>query len=63
MKIKELLKFLYSNQKIRIIDYLKNFDTGTCYKCSNKIRETLDFKVFRITTSNNELIIEVYNND
>lgn len=64
MKVKDLLKFLYPNQTIRILNYITLLDTGNCLKQADRIRPFLNYKVYRISvTGDGVLRIEVENNE
>lgn len=64
MKVKDLLKVLYPNQPIRILNYITLLDTDNCLKQADRIRPFLNYKVDRISvTGEGVLRIEVQDNE
>lgn len=63
MTVKQLIKVLYPNQRIRIIQINSCEDTDVCLKYADRIRPFLNYKIFRVYTANDILRIEVTNND
>ena len=59
MKVKDLLKFLYPNQRIRIVSCTSCLDTDVCLKQADRIRPFLNYNVFKISYGADVLIIEV----
>lgn len=59
MKVKDLLKVLYPNQRIRIVSNTSCLDTGICLKQADRIRPFLNYNVFKISYSADVLRIEV----
>lgn len=59
MKVGQLYPLLFPNQLIRIINYITNFDTGTCFKYDDKAVECIDYKIFKISVCGDVLKIEV----
>lgn len=63
MTVKQLIKVLYPNQRIRIIRIDSYEDTDVCLQYDDRIRPFLNYKIFKVYTVNDILRIEVTNNE
>lgn len=63
MTVKQLIKVLYPNQRIRIFQINGCEDTDVCLQYDDRIRPFLNYKIFKVYTANDILRIEVTNND
>lgn len=62
MKVGNLYKILYPHQKIRIINYITNLDTGVCDKYDDKVVECIHHEIDKISICGDVLRIEVKDN-
>ena len=62
-KVKNLFPTLYPNQKIKIVNYIKDIDTGVCLKYDTKLHKYLNYNIDKISIAGDILRIEVEIND
>ena len=63
LKVKNLFPLLYPNQKIRIINFIKDIDTGVCLKYGTILHKYHDCNINKISIAGDVLRIEVEIND
>lgn len=59
LKVGNLFPILYPNQKIRIINFIKDIDTGVCLKYGTILHKYLNYNINKISIAGDVIRIEV----
>lgn len=59
LKVGNLFPILYPNQKIRIINFIKDIDTGECQKYDDEIVKYIHHNINKISIAGDVIRIEV----